>query len=178
MPLRSDRRLARTDDSILAKTVSPATSAVLSGTDMVETWQKSAVGRTNSPRMHQAWRVITVAGMTIIAARAFTTMSGLLVNPLHHEFGWSHATIGAAVSVNMTLYGLTAPFAAALMDRLGTRRVVAGALAADTVLDIRSVPVESRAGHGVAGRVVRPAAGVPATARSPRGSGGASLWCR
>ncbi|MFF0449750.1 MFS transporter [Streptomyces sp. NPDC004609] len=35
---------------------------------------------------------------------------------------------GFAVSVNLALYGLTAPFAAALMDRFGIRRVVAVAL--------------------------------------------------
>ncbi|MEU3896212.1 MFS transporter [Streptomyces sp. NPDC045251] len=46
----------------------------------------------------------------------------------HHSFGWSRGTIGAAVSVNLALYGLTAPFAAALMDRFGIRRVVAVAL--------------------------------------------------
>ncbi|WP_235787146.1 MFS transporter [Streptomyces mutabilis] len=44
---------------------------------------------------------------------------------VHHESGWSRGTIGAAVSVNLALYGLTAPFAAALMDRFGIRRVVA-----------------------------------------------------
>lgn len=37
-------------------------------------------------------------------------------------------TIGVAVSVNLALYGITAPFAAALMDRFGIRRVVAVAL--------------------------------------------------
>jgi len=46
----------------------------------------------------------------------------------YHEFGWSRGTIGAAVSINLALYGLTAPFAAALMDRFGIRRVVAAAL--------------------------------------------------
>ncbi|MFD1657219.1 MFS transporter [Streptomyces caeni] len=47
----------------------------------------------------------------------------------YQEFHWSRGTIGAAVSVNLALYGLTAPFAAALMDRFGIRRVVAVALA-------------------------------------------------
>jgi MFS family permease len=47
---------------------------------------------------------------------------------IYHEFGWSRGTIGAAVSLNLALYGLTAPFAAALMDRFGIRRVVAVAL--------------------------------------------------
>ncbi|MER7573946.1 MFS transporter [Streptomyces sp. NPDC126514] len=47
---------------------------------------------------------------------------------IYHKFGWSRGTISAAVSVNLALYGLTAPFAAALMDRFGIRRVVAVAL--------------------------------------------------
>jgi len=41
-----------------------------------------------------------------------------------HEGGWSIVTMSAAVSVNLVLYGLTAPFAAALMERFGLRRVV------------------------------------------------------
>ena len=50
------------------------------------------------------------------------------MDPLHHEFGWSHATVGLAMSVNMTLFGVTAPFAAALMDRFGVRPVLSVAL--------------------------------------------------
>ncbi|MGV2917844.1 MFS transporter, partial [Streptomyces alfalfae] len=46
----------------------------------------------------------------------------------YHELHWSRGTIGLAVSVNLALYGLTAPFAAALMDRFGIRKVVAVAL--------------------------------------------------
>ncbi|WP_251070692.1 MFS transporter [Streptomyces sp. ISL-96] len=81
-------------------------------------------------RVHRAWLVVGVAALAIVAAGAFTTMAGLLVGPLHREFGWSRSTIGSGASVNMVLYGLTAPFAAALMDRFGMRRVVGGALAA------------------------------------------------
>ncbi len=51
----------------------------------------------------------------------------VLITPLQDEFGWSRGTISAAVSVNLLLFGLTAPFAAALMDRFGMRRVVASA---------------------------------------------------
>ncbi|WP_138904303.1 MFS transporter [Streptomyces albidochromogenes] len=81
-------------------------------------------------RVHRAWLVAAVAGLAIVVAGAFTTMAGLLAGPMHREFGWSRATIGFGASVNMVLYGLTAPFAAALMDRFGMRRVVGGALAA------------------------------------------------
>src|SRR5690348_8502655 len=51
-----------------------------------------------------------------------------MLRPLHDEFGWSLGTISAAVSVNLLLYGLTAPFAAALMERFGIRRVIMAAL--------------------------------------------------
>ena len=48
--------------------------------------------------------------------------------PLQDEFGWSRGHHLGAVGVNLVLFGLTAPFAAALMDRFGIRRVVAVAL--------------------------------------------------
>lgn len=80
------------------------------------------------PRMHRAWSVAAVSFVTIIGAAAFASLPGLLIEPLHEEFDWSRGTIGLAVSVNLALYGLTAPFAAALMDRFGIRRVVAIAL--------------------------------------------------
>ncbi|MCJ1677405.1 MFS transporter [Streptomyces sp. APSN-46.1] len=79
-------------------------------------------------RVHRAWFVAAVAFVTIIGAAAFASLPGLLIDPLHEEFDWSRGTIGFAVSVNLALYGLTAPFAAALMDRYGIRRVVALAL--------------------------------------------------
>ncbi|MEU3857010.1 MFS transporter [Streptomyces sp. NPDC028722] len=78
--------------------------------------------------MHRAWFVAAVTFVTIIGAAAFRSLPGLLIDPLHQEFGWSRGTIGVAVSLNLALYGLTAPFAAALMDRFGIRRVVALAL--------------------------------------------------
>ncbi|CAL9491241.1 L-lactate transporter [Streptomyces sp. enrichment culture] len=79
-------------------------------------------------RVHRAWFVAAVTFVTIIGAAAFRSVPGLFIDPLNEEFGWSRGTIGAAVSVNLALYGLTAPFAAALMDRYGIRRVVAVAL--------------------------------------------------
>ncbi|MFP1626425.1 MFS transporter [Streptomyces sp. 5K101] len=92
-----------------------------------------------APRVHRAWFVAAVTFVTIIGAAAFASLPGLLIEPLHSEFHWSRGTIGFAVSVNLALYGLTAPFAAALMDRFGIRRVVAVALsviAAGSVLTV------------------------------------------
>ncbi|WP_098891554.1 MULTISPECIES: MFS transporter [Streptomyces] len=79
-------------------------------------------------RIHRAWLMAAVAGAAIVTAGAFTTVPGLLVTPLHEEYAWERGQIALAASVNMVLFGLTAPFAAALMDRIGARRVVMGAL--------------------------------------------------
>jgi MFS family permease len=80
------------------------------------------------PRLHWAWLVAAVSFVALLGAAGFRSVPGVMMNPLHHEFGWSHGTVGLAMSVNMTLFGLTAPFAAALMDRLGVRPVLSAAL--------------------------------------------------
>lgn len=78
--------------------------------------------------MHWAWVVAAVSFVAILGAAGFRSVPGVMMNPLHHEFGWSHGVVGLAMSVNMTLFGLTAPFAAALMDRFGIRPVLTVAL--------------------------------------------------
>ena len=80
-------------------------------------------------RIHPAWWVAAVAFIALLAAAGFRAAPGALMVPLHADFGWSMSSMSLAVSVNLLLYGLTAPFAAALMDRFGIRQVVAAALA-------------------------------------------------
>ncbi|WP_051772180.1 MFS transporter [Saccharothrix sp. NRRL B-16314] len=79
-------------------------------------------------KQNWAWVVAGVAFIALVGAAAFRATPGALIEPLQSEFGWSTSTIGLAVSVNLMLFGLTAPFAAALMERLGVRKVVASAL--------------------------------------------------
>ncbi|MEU7823267.1 MFS transporter [Catellatospora sp. NPDC049133] len=84
------------------------------------------MNRTRSQNL--AWAVAAVALVSIVGAAGFRATPGVLIEPLEQAFGWSRGTISAAVSINLVLYGLTSPFAAALMERFGMRRVVAGAL--------------------------------------------------
>lgn len=51
-----------------------------------------------------------------------------MVVPIEEEFGWSRAETSLAISLNLVIYGVTAPFAAALMERFGIRRIAVGAL--------------------------------------------------
>jgi MFS family permease len=49
--------------------------------------------------------------------------------PLEMEFGWNRSTTSGAVSLNLLVYGLSAPIAAVLMARFGTKRIALIALA-------------------------------------------------
>ncbi len=83
---------------------------------------------TRSPRVHRAWFIAAAAFVALIASAGFRAAPGVLIDPLHAEFGWSRATIASAVTVNLVLFGLFSPFAAALMERFGMRKVSATAL--------------------------------------------------
>lgn len=63
----------------------------------------------------------------------------MLLIPLHLEFGWSHSTISLAVFVNLVCFAVASPFAAALVERFGMRRVVAIALVAIAVSSVLTI---------------------------------------
>jgi MFS family permease len=79
-------------------------------------------------RIHYAWVVAAVTFIALMGAAGFRATPSILIVPLQHEFGWNRAVISVAVSINLILFGLTGPFAAALMDRFGLRVVTVGAL--------------------------------------------------
>lgn len=84
---------------------------------------------TSTPHLiHPAWWVAAVAFLALLGAAGFRAAPGALMVPLHEEFGWSMSTMSLSVGINLLLYGLVAPFAAALMDRFGMRQIIAGAL--------------------------------------------------
>ncbi len=80
-------------------------------------------------KLHYAWVVAAVTFLTLLAAAGVRATPGVLIVPLETEFGWSRATISFAVGINIFLYGLIGPFAAAVMDRFGLRRTMLAALA-------------------------------------------------
>ncbi|MEY4492295.1 MAG: hypothetical protein RL085_706 [Actinomycetota bacterium] len=79
-------------------------------------------------RLHRAWPIAAVTFLALIAAAAFRTTTSILFMPIEMEFGWTRETTSLAVSVNLVLYGVTAPFAATLMERYSIRRVAPIAL--------------------------------------------------
>ena len=79
-------------------------------------------------RLHPAWIVAIVAFLALVGAAGFRAAPGVLMLPLEDEFGWTRTELSLAVTVNLLLYGLMAPFAAALMARFGLRKVTSVAL--------------------------------------------------
>jgi MFS family permease len=86
------------------------------------------LGRVGQSRIHYAWFVVAATFVTLITTAGFRATPGVLIVPLQQEYGWSRATIGLAVSLGLLMYGIGAPFSAALMERFGVRRVMLVAL--------------------------------------------------
>lgn len=88
----------------------------------------NSVSVTTRRPLHYAWVVVAVTFMVLLAAAAFRSTIGVFVVPLEQEFGWTRGDVSRAISVNLVCYGLVAPFAAALVERFGIRRVLIAAL--------------------------------------------------
>jgi MFS family permease len=80
------------------------------------------------PRIHRAWLIAGLTFLTLVTAAIVRSSTSILIEPLESEFGWSRGTTSGAVSLTLLMYGLTSPFAAALAERFGLRRVVTTAL--------------------------------------------------
>ena len=80
-------------------------------------------------RIHYAWVVAGVTFVTLLAAAGARATPGVTLLPLGNEFQWSRAKVSAIVSLNIFLYGLIGPFAAALYQRFGLRRTMLAAMA-------------------------------------------------
>ena len=78
--------------------------------------------------VHYGWIVTGTAFLTMLVSAGVVGAPGVLIVPLQREFGWSAAEVSTSFAIRLVLFGLTGPFAAALMNRYGVRPVVAAAL--------------------------------------------------
>ena len=80
-------------------------------------------------KLHYAWIAAGVTFLTLLAAAGARATPGVILLPLGNEFQWSRATVSSIVAVNIFLYGLMGPFAAALYQSFGLRRTMLAAMA-------------------------------------------------
>jgi len=79
--------------------------------------------------IHYGWVVAGATFLVMLANAGAMGAAGVFIGPLEKEFGWSAADISSAFAIRLALYGLIAPFAAALINRFGVRAVVVAAIA-------------------------------------------------
>ena len=95
---------------------------------MISNWLAATLIRRN---IHYGWMMVAVTFFTALISAGTVGAPGVFIVPLQHEFGWSTAEISSALSIRFILFGLMAPFAAALLNRYGLRNV---ALAAQLII--------------------------------------------
>ena len=92
---------------------------------MISNWLSAALARRN---IHYGWVMVGVTFLTALVSAGAVGAPGVFIVPLQKEFGWSTAQISSALSIRFILFGLMAPFAAALMNPYGLRNVTLAAL--------------------------------------------------
>src|SRR3954452_22590963 len=77
--------------------------------------------------VHYAWVMVGVTFFAALVSAGTVGAPGVFIVPLQQEFGWTTAEISSALSIRFILFGLMAPFAAALLNRYGLRNVTLSA---------------------------------------------------
>jgi MFS family permease len=95
------------------------------GNTVISNWLSATLARRN---IHYGWVMVAVTFFTALINAGTVGAPGVFIVPLQREFGWTTAEISSALSVRFILFGLMAPFAAALMNRYGLRNVTLSAL--------------------------------------------------
>jgi MFS family permease len=92
---------------------------------VISNWLSAGLASHN---IHYGWVMVGVTFFTALITAGTVGAPGVFIVPLQREFGWTAAEISSALSIRFVLFGLMAPFAAALMNRYGLRNVTLLAL--------------------------------------------------
>ncbi|MGY4309436.1 MFS family permease [Bradyrhizobium sp. USDA 4369] len=87
---------------------------------MISNQLAAALERRN---IHYGWVMVAVTFFTALVTAGTVGAPGVFIVPLQQEFGWSTAEISSALSIRFVLFGLMAPFTAALLNRYGLRNI-------------------------------------------------------
>jgi MFS family permease len=79
-------------------------------------------------RVYYGWFVVAATFLTIVTTAGILTAPTMFILPMQAEFGWDARPISLAIGIQIALFGLTGPFAAAAMERFGVRRTIVSAL--------------------------------------------------
>jgi MFS family permease len=75
-------------------------------------------------RFYYGWVITGTVLVSNLAAFSLNPTFGLFVTPLEHEFGWDRATIARSLALGTVFGAALAPLLGAVIDRIGTRRLM------------------------------------------------------
>jgi MFS family permease len=74
--------------------------------------------------IHYGWVMVVLTFLVTLCVSGALGMLGALLLPVQRELGWEASAISGALALRLLLFGLIAPFAAALLARYGLRRII------------------------------------------------------
>ena len=78
--------------------------------------------------IHYGWVMAAVTFLVMLSTSAALGVPGVMLLPLHSEFGWPVAAISGALALRLMLFGIMGPFSATILLRYGYRATVATAI--------------------------------------------------
>lgn len=82
----------------------------------------------HNKKPHYSFVIAFITFLILLAASGVRAAPGVLIVPLECYFNWNRAQISLSVSISLLLYGACGPFAAALMEMYGLRKIMSMAL--------------------------------------------------
>jgi MFS family permease len=80
---------------------------------------------TNRLHISQGWIVVASVTLILTATSGARFLYGVVLKPVSEEHGWSRADLTVAVVINMIVLSACQPVIGAVVDRVGSRRVLA-----------------------------------------------------
>lgn len=74
--------------------------------------------------VHYGWIIVAVTFFSALCMAGAVGLPGAFILPFQKEFGWDPAQVSGALAIRLLLFGLMAPFSAALIERYGVRRIM------------------------------------------------------
>lgn len=75
-------------------------------------------------KFHYSWIVLIITFLSIIVAGIGVASSGVFITPFEQTFDWARADIAIAFAISLCLYGFSGPFLAALLERVGLKKMM------------------------------------------------------
>jgi MFS family permease len=79
---------------------------------------------SKKPLFFYGWIILAISFAAMALAYGARNSFSVFYVVILNEFGWSRASTAGIFSVNVIVYGIVAPFAGALVDRFGPKRVL------------------------------------------------------